>query len=64
LPVGHAASCEALSVAMGSLFEERGGAASGLLSFTQSCEPQSVSICPQHDVSVLKSFVEAALINF
>jgi hypothetical protein len=33
LPVGYAASCEALSVAMGSVsFEEKGGAASVLLS--------------------------------
>ena len=36
LPVGYAASCEALSVAMGSVsFEEKGGAASVLLSPTK-----------------------------
>src|SRR5262245_37061291 len=42
LHVGHAASCEALSVAMGSLFEERDGAAPGLLSFTN---PASHKAC-------------------
>jgi hypothetical protein len=30
----------------------------------QSCKPQSVPICPQQHISVLGSFLEAALLNF
>ena len=30
----------------------------------QSCEPLSVLICPQHDISVLGSFFEIALLKY
>jgi hypothetical protein len=62
---GYAASREALSVATASVsFEERSGAAFWAAEPHQSCEPQSVPICPEQDVSVLGSFLEAALLNF